>query len=286
MPQQDWRIHRIAGCVRGLYARNKKQPRDKTRYSRLRTTRAAARCYLAEKILIVEDDEELRQFLRGQLEAQGFRVVTAGDGEEALRVLGREVPDAIILDLVLPRLDGFTLCRRLRINPETALLPILVLSGKGDQVEEILSPDLGADDFMTGPYNEQELIARLKVLLRRTALSPPARMMRAGSIEVDLDRYIVTVGGREVRFTSKEFELLRTLMEARGRALRREFLLEEVWGYGGGAGVESRTIDVHIRRLREKLGDEGARVLTVRSVGYRFDMSVEWALKAAGRSKP
>ena len=239
-----------------------------------------------EKILIVEDDESLRQFVRSQLEAQGYRVVTAGDGEEALRLLGREVPDAIVLDLVLPDLDGLTLCRRLRAKPETASLPILVLSGKGDQVDEVLSLELGADDFMTWPYNEQELIARLKGLLRRTALSPPSRMMRAGSIEIDLDRYVVTVGGQEVRFTSKEYELLRTLMEARGRALRREFLLEKVWGYGGGSGVESRTIDVHIRRLREKLGDDGARILTVRNVGYRFDMSVEWALKAGGGSKP
>jgi two-component system alkaline phosphatase synthesis response regulator PhoP len=237
---------------------------------------------VAAKILLVEDDQILIRFLKSRLEGQGYRVATAGDGEEALRAVGRELPDAVILELALPELDGLTVCRHLRANPETARLPILVLSGKGDEVEKMLSFELGADDFITKPYNEQELFARLKAILRRTALSPPARIMRSGSMEVDLDRYVVTLGGREVKLTSKEFELLRTLMEAKGRALRREFLLEKVWGYVGGAEIESRTIDVHIRRLREKLGPEGRRILTVRNVGYRFEASVERALGSGG----
>jgi len=241
---------------------------------------------VAAKVLVVEDDEILTHFLRSRLEAQGFRIVTATDGEEALRAVGLEMPDAIILDLALPELDGLSVFRRLRADPETARIPILVLSGEGEHVEQILNLDLDADDFIAKPYNEQELCARLKTLLRRTALSPPARMLLAGAIEIDLDRYVVTVSGEEVRFTSKEFELLRILIEAKGRALRREVLLEKVWGYGRSADVESRTIDVHIARLREKLGPDGARILTVRNVGYRFDMALALLLKAGGRADP
>jgi len=237
---------------------------------------------VAAKILVVEADEVLRHFLRSRLEAEGFRIVTATDGEQALRAVGREMPDAIIMDQVLPELDGLSVCHRLRADPETAHIPILVLSGEGDHIDQIVNLDLDASDFMTKPYNDHELFARLRSLLRRTALSPPMRMIHAGSIEVDLDRYVVKVSDEEVRFTSKEFELLRTLMEAKGRALRREFLLEKVWGYGRSSDVESRTVDVHIRHLREKLGPDGDRILTVRNVGYRFDMSLALLLKAGG----
>ena len=228
---------------------------------------------MAARIIVVEQDEIMRHFLRSRLEGEGYTVVTATDGEEALRVVGLELPDAIILDLVLPQLDGLSVCRCLRANPEAARVPILVLCGEGEHIEQLLSLDLDVEDFMTKPYNTLELFARLKTLLRRNALSPPARMIRAGTIELDLDRYRVSVGGEEVRFTSKEFELLRVLMEARGRVLRREFLLEMVWGYGRSSEVESRTIDVHIAHLREKLGHDGAGILTVRNVGYRLDMS-------------
>ena len=241
---------------------------------------------VAGKILVVADDEILRHFLRSCLEAQGFGVVTAADGEEALRAVGLQMPDAIILDLMLPDLDGLSVCRHLRTNPDTARIPILVLSSEGEHIDRILNLDLDADDFMTKPYNERELFARLKALLRRTALSPPTRRILAGAIEIDLDRYVVKVGGEEVRFTSKEFDLLRILIEAKGRALRREVLLDKVWGYGHSADVESRTVDVHIARLREKLGLDGLRILTVRNVGYRFDMSLALLLKEGGHADP
>lgn len=239
---------------------------------------------LSSKVLVVEQDEVLRHFLRSLLEAEAFDVVTATDGEEALRAVGLQVPDAIILDLVLPEMDGLSVCRRLRADPETARIPILVLSGEGEKIGKTLNLDLDADDFMTKPYNAQELSTRLKTLLRRTALLPPTRTLSAGAIEIDLDRYVVKVAGEEVRFTSKEFELLRALMEAKGRVLRREFLLEKVWGYGRSADIESRTVDVHIRRLREKLGPDGAGIHTVRNVGYRFDMSLALVLKSLVRA--
>ena len=238
------------------------------------------------RILVVENDQTLRDLLRTQLEPEGFKVATANDGEEALRAVGLEVPDAIVLDLALPELDGASVCRRLRADPETARIPILVLSGEGEKIDQLLDLDLDADDFITKSYNDQELFARLKTLLRRTALSPPTRVLRAGAIEIDFDRYVVKVGGEEVRLTSKEFELLRILMEAKGRALRRAFLLEKVWGYGRSTDLESRTIDVHIRRLREKLGPDGAGILTVRNVGYRFDMSLSLLMKAKSPENP
>ncbi|HZI92713.1 MAG TPA: response regulator transcription factor [Patescibacteria group bacterium] len=241
---------------------------------------------MAAKILVVEEDEPLKQLLQSRLEAQGFNVVTAVDGEAALRAVGFEMPDAIILDLELQGQDGLSVCRQLRANPETARVPLLVLSGEGEQIDQLLNNDLDADDFMTKPYNDQELSARLKGLLKRTAQSPPTRMIRAGSIEMDLDRYVVKVSGKVVSFTSKEFELLRALMEAKGRALRREYLLEKVWGYGQSADVESRTVDVHIRRLREKLGPDGAGILTVRNVGYRFDMSLALLMQSNASTDP
>lgn len=238
---------------------------------------------VSSKVLVVEQDEDLRHFLRSRLESEGFSVVSATDGEEALRAVGLEMPDAIILDIVLPELDGLSVGRRLRADPDTARIPILVLSGDGEQITETLNQDLDVDDFITQPYNARELSARLRTLLRRTALSPPTRTLRAGAIEIDLDRYVVKVNGEVMRFTSKEFELLRALMEAKGRVLRREFLLEKVWGYDRSAEVESRTVDVHIRRLREKLGPEGVSIHTVRNVGYRFDMALALVMKSLDR---
>ena len=238
------------------------------------------------RILVIEGDEVLRLFLRSHLEADGFGVVTAIDGEEALCAMGLEMPDAIILDLAHEQ-KSLLIYRRLREDPGAPRIPILILSGEGVVIEQIENLDLDIDDFMTKPYNAQELCARLRTLLRRTALAPQTRMIRAGAIEIDVDRYLVTVRGEEVRFTTKEFELLRVLMEANGRVLRRRFLLEHVWGYGRSTDVGSRTVDVHIRHLRQKLGPDGAGILTVRNVGYRFDMSRALLLKgAASASSP
>jgi two-component system, OmpR family, alkaline phosphatase synthesis response regulator PhoP len=229
---------------------------------------------VAAKILVVEGDNSPRHVLRGELEAEGFRVVTASDAEAGLRAVSLERPDAIVVERAWPTVDGLSVYRHIRADSDTRSIPILVLIGGGDEIDDILTLGLGGDDFMTEPYNEQELLARLKTLLRRTAMSPPTRMLRAGAIEMDLDCYVVKVSGEQVQFTSKEFDLLRILMEARGRVLRREFLLERVWGYGRSDDLETRTIDVHIRRVRRKLGSSGSSILTVRNVGYRFDMSM------------
>jgi len=231
---------------------------------------------LTQKILVVEDEEQLLALLVARLEEEGFRVVAVTDGEEAVRAMPDERPDLVILDLILPQLDGLSVCRWIRKNPETAGTPILIMSGRSEDIDKLVGFEAGADDFVTKPVSTHEVVARVKALLRRTSQSPPVRVLRAGALEVDIDRYRVTVAGAEVKLTSKEFELLRSLLEARGRALRREFLMEKVWGYSQIEGIATRTVDVHIRRLREKLGGEGRRILTVRNVGYRFETSPQW----------
>jgi len=234
------------------------------------------RLAVAQKILLVEEHHELVDQLRPALEHEGYRVVISKDPEEALRAVTEEMPDLVVVDLSMPGLDGSAFLKRVRRNPESARLPVLVLAGQGENVDKVIGLELSAEDFMTSPYSHIELVARVRALLRRSSLAPPARVLRAGEIEMDLDRYTVTVQGREIRLTTKEFELLRTLLEAKGRALRREFLMEKVWSYDRDADIESRTVDVHIRRLREKLGTEGRRILTVRNVGYRFHTAAEW----------
>lgn len=224
---------------------------------------------MAPKIVVIEDREDVVRVLKTYLEPEGFQVVTAATGEEGLRVVNREKPDLLILDLVLPGLDGLEVCRRLRRDPDTAQLPILILSGKGEATDRVTGLEVGADDYVAKPFNATEVVARVKALLRRASGSPAVRMLREGSIEVDIDRYTVSVEGRPVKLTAKEFDLLRALLEAKGRTLTRSFLLETIWGYGQAAAVESRTLDVHILALRKKLGKEGKRILTVRNVGYR-----------------
>lgn len=239
---------------------------------------------MAGKVLVIEGDKALRHSLRIRLQAEGFSVVTVTDGQAALRAVSLERPDAIILELEPPVANGVSDYRFIRSDPDMVGVPILVLIGEGGEIDQIANFGFDADDFMSEPYNERELLARLKTLLRRTAMSPSPRMIRAGAIEIDLDRYVVKVGGAQVHFTSKEFDLLRALLEAKGRVLRRQVLLEKVWGYGESADFETRTIDVHIRRIRGKLGTEGRRILTVRNVGYRFEMALALLERASSRA--
>lgn len=226
------------------------------------------------KILVVEDEQDIVELVRYHLEREGFRVVAASDGPGALRAIAGEKPDLVILDLMLPGIDGLEVCRRLRRDPSTVRLPIIMLTAKGEEVDKIVGLELGADDYVTKPFSPRELVARVKALLRRSTEPEMAEVFRFGSLEVDVGRHTVTVQGGAVELTSKEFDLLRALIAAKGRVLSRDFLLEKVWGYERAFEVESRTVDVHIRRLRQKLGPEGCRILTVKNVGYRFDTEV------------
>jgi DNA-binding response OmpR family regulator len=224
---------------------------------------------LRRRILIVEDDEDIANSIKYNLEREGtFEVRLATTGEDGLKEIQRAAPALILLDVNLPLMSGFELCRRLRRDEETSRIPVVVLTARTDESDRVLGLQLGADDYVVKPFSMRELLARIHAVLRRTegegALSP---MYEDEHLFIDYDNFIVKVNGQDVRLTRKEFALLRLLSEARGRVLTRDYLLDRVWGleyYG-----ESRTLDVHIRRVRKKLDLEDY-IETVIGVGYRF----------------
>jgi two-component system alkaline phosphatase synthesis response regulator PhoP len=223
------------------------------------------------KALVVDDEKDITALVAYHLEREGFRVLQAHDGLQALELVKRERPNVLILDLMLPHLSGLDVCRRLRKEPETARLPILMLTAKADETDKVLGLELGGDDYLTKPFGPRELVARVKALIRRSEEVPAEEILKVGGLEIDLGRYTVAIRKRAVELTTKEFDLLKALVLARGRALTREHLLDRVWGYDRASEIESRTVDVHVRRLREKLGSEAKRIVTVKNVGYRFD---------------
>jgi phosphate regulon transcriptional regulator PhoB len=226
---------------------------------------------MASRVLVVEDEPDIRDLLVFHLERGGYQVRSVPTGAEALRDVKAAPPDLVLLDLMLPELDGLEVCRRLRQDPATAVLPIVMLTAKGDEVDRVVGLEMGADDYIVKPFSPQEVLARVRAVLRRARPGPSGAPLRVGALVVDTATHSVTVEGTTLALTPKEFDLLRALVEARGRVLSREFLLDRVWGYAAAGEIESRTVDVHVRRLRAKLGEEGRRILTVKSVGYRLE---------------
>ena len=226
---------------------------------------------MAQRVLIVEDEPDIRDLLVFHLEREGFQVVTCKSGAEALRLVRSGPPDLILLDLMLPEMDGLEVCRRLRQDPATRAMPIVMLTARGDEVDRVLGLELGADDYVVKPFSPRELVARIRAVLRRVRPDAGTAPLTVGRLAIDPAAHIVTVDGAPVNLTRKEFDLLRALVEARGRVLSREYLLDHVWGYTAAGEIESRTVDVHVRRLRQKLGGEGQRIGTVTGVGYRFE---------------
>ena len=226
---------------------------------------------MSSRVLIVEDEPDIRELVVHHLKREGYQVSAAASGEEALRQVQAVPPDLVLLDLMMPAMDGLEVCRRLRQDPVTASLPIVMLTAKGDEVDRVLGLELGADDYVVKPFSPKELLARVRAVLRRSLPAPGASPTTLGALTIDPGTHTVSVGEEVLSLTPKEFDLLRALVEARGRVLSREFLLDRVWGYSRASEIESRTVDVHVRRLRVKLGPEGRRVLTVKSVGYRLD---------------
>jgi phosphate regulon transcriptional regulator PhoB len=224
------------------------------------------------KVLVIDDEKDIVSLLRYHLEKSGFHCLEGMDGTTALRLVREHHPDLLILDLMLPGMDGLEICRQLRQDAATARLPILMLTAKAEEVDRVVGLEVGADDYVVKPFSPRELVARVRAILRRSQEPAGLSVRRLGELEVDESRHLVTVQGSAVELTAKEFGLLCALMRANGRVLNREQLLEGVWGYADAAEIESRTVDVHIRRLREKLGSEAKRIVTVKGVGYRFDM--------------
>jgi DNA-binding response OmpR family regulator len=223
-----------------------------------------------EKILIVEDEKDLVKILKYNLEKDGYRAVVATDGEAGLALFRKEKPDLVLLDIMLPKLDGFEFCKIVR---QESKVPILMLTAKTEEVDRVLGLELGADDYVTKPYSVREVMARIKAILRRVSSSEDEKtFVRAGELEVDLERYLVKVKGGSVSLSSKEFEFLKCLIAAKGKVLSRDQLLERVWGYDSALEIDTRTVDQHIARLREKLGAESRRIVTVKNVGYRIKL--------------
>jgi len=226
---------------------------------------------MPSRVLIVEDERDIRDLVLFHLQREGYQVSSASSGEEALRQVRHTPPDLVVLDLMLPAMGGLEVCRTLRQEPSTAALPIVMLTAKGDEVDRVLGLELGADDYIVKPFSPKELLARVRAVLRRAKPAPGAATIAIGALAIDPGTRTVTVQGAPLTLTHKEFELLSALADAQGRVLSREFLLDRVWGYSRADEIESRTVDVHVRRLRVKLGPEGRRILTVKSVGYRLD---------------
>ncbi|OGL27672.1 MAG: DNA-binding response regulator [Candidatus Rokubacteria bacterium RIFCSPLOWO2_12_FULL_69_21] len=228
---------------------------------------------MAARVLVVEDEPDIRDLIVFHLEREGFRARTAQNGADALKQIRTAPPDLVVLDLMLPELDGLEVCRRLRQDPSTAAVPVIMLTAKGDEADRIVGLELGADDYITKPFSPKELVARIKAVLRRTHGAEGPDVFVVGALRVDFGKRQLAVGGAPVPLTPKEFDLLRALVEARGRVLSREFLLDRVWGYARAGEIASRTVDVHVRRLRQKLGADGRRIVTAKTAGYRFEVA-------------
>lgn len=225
-------------------------------------------------ILVVDDESDILNLLEYNLKKAGFKVLSAKDGPEAIELAGGRRPDLILLDIMLPNMDGTEVLRRLKSGDSTRSIPVIMLTAKGEEVDRIVGFELGAEDYITKPFSPRELILRVKAVLKRAVESreaPPGKALSFNELAVDLSRHRVTVKGSEVPLSLKEFKLLAELLNSRGRVLTRDTLLDRVWGQD--CYVTPRTVDTHIRRLRAKLKGPGKYIETVRGVGYRFKES-------------
>jgi phosphate regulon transcriptional regulator PhoB len=231
--------------------------------------------HTGQKILVVEDEPDIRKLVQYNLAQERFKVLEAEDGEQALKIVQRDRPNLLILDLMLPGLSGIELCRILRDRSDTARLPILMLTAKAGETDRVLGLEMGADDYLTKPFSPRELVARVRAILRRAANAAQTESLPAydkGGLKIDFTTYEVFARGKNVKLTLKEFELLRFLVQNPNRVLSRDQLLDRVWG--GETFVTPRTVDVHIRRLRKAIEKDDSKpkwILTLRGVGYKFD---------------
>ena len=227
-----------------------------------------------EKILIVDDEEHIVELLKFNLLNAGYDVYTANDGIEAVKIAKAEKPSLVLLDLMLPGIDGFDVCKEIKRDDEMKKTSIIMLTAKGEELDKILGLELGADDYITKPFSVRELLARVKAVLRRTNSFSETEdeVYDSQNLKVDFERHEVCVNGKKIDLTLKEFELLQILIKNRGKILKRETLLDKIWGYEYIG--ETRTVDVHIRYLRKKIeeDDKNPRFIeTIRGVGYRFN---------------
>ena len=230
-----------------------------------------------QTVLVVEDESSIASFVALYLKNAGYRIQAAGTGREALERVASEKPDLIVLDLMLPDIDGLEVCRRVRQSSD---VPILMLTARDEDVDKIIGLEVGADDYLTKPFNPRELVARVKSILRRSVperREVQTKQIKHGDLEIDVGRREVLVSGKEVQLAPKEFDLLWELLDHKGLVLTRDQLLERVWGYTFAG--DTRTVDVHVRQLRRKLGD-ASPIVTVWGVGYKVAAARDAAVKA------
>lgn len=226
-----------------------------------------------KRILVVDDEADIVELVTYNLKKEGFMVDSVSDGESALAKVREKKYSLLILDLMLPGIQGIEICRILRNDPKTAGIPVIMLTAKGEEVDKILGLELGADDYVTKPFSPRELIARVKAVIRRSTEKPVAgRLLRAGELEIDKERYTVSLRGKSVKLSATEYKLLLYLAERKGKVFSREQLLDAIWR--DEAFVEPRTVDVHIRRLRSRIEEDPANpiyIKTLRGIGYFFE---------------
>ena len=220
-------------------------------------------------LLVVDDEADVVDLVRYKLNGAGFNVLTADNGLDALRLAREHRPDLIVLDLMLPEVSGEEVCRQLKKEPDTASIPVMMLTAKGQAGDRIAGLEIGADDYISKPFSPRELVLRVEAVLRRVrGAEKRADQVTIGEFVIDRGNFEITMDGQKLDLTTTEFKLLTILLERRGRTQSRETLLFDVWGYTNA--IDTRTVDTHIRRLREKLGANSARIETLRGEGYRF----------------
>jgi len=227
---------------------------------------------MREKILIVEDEKDIAKMLDYNLKKEGYKTSLARDGEDALDLAVREHPDLILLDLMLPGVDGLEVCKELKKERTTSGIPIIMLTAKSRESDKIVGLELGADDYVTKPFSPRELIARIKAVTRRAKDKEKLpEVLKIGDLGIDFSKIAVTVKDKPAVLTAKEFELLKTLIQAKGRVLSRDNLLDTIWGFDHAIEIQTRTVDVHVRTLRKKLKACAKYIVTVKGYGYRFE---------------
>jgi two-component system, OmpR family, alkaline phosphatase synthesis response regulator PhoP len=229
---------------------------------------------MSKKILVVEDEKDLLNLLKYNLKNEGYNLLCAKNAEEALPIVRSKSPDLIVLDIMLPEMDGLDLCKIIR---QESQVPIIFLTAKKNELDRILGLKLGADDYITKPFSIGELVARIQSILRRVSDTPKngeaKKVVRLGMIEADFDRHEIRVNGKNVSLPPKEFQLFKLLIEANGKVRSREFLVEKIWGFDKASEIDTRTIDQHIARLRRKLDAEKERIVTVSNFGYQVKLN-------------
>ena len=221
------------------------------------------------RILVVDDEPEAVELIEFNLKQSGYLVTTAGDGADALKKARTQTPDLVVLDVMLPEMDGFEICKTLRQDGATSKIPIIMLTAKAAEIDRVLGLELGADDYLTKPFSTRELLLRIKkILVRGQAEERVKDQLRFGDLHIDVPRHIASWKGRTIELTATEFKLLTILAQRAGRVQSRDQLLRDVWEYD--SLIDTRTVDTHMRRLREKIGPAAGHLETVRGVGYRF----------------